>query len=148
MVKALTSLLIAPQVLPFGLMGERLRQVIMTFPTSYQIIPVYPCAVDQDGKEINFLEDESWVSEAQLPLLCSAATPRPKLGTSFERPNHLDLRLRLEDHLQRAPETRRCRKNQRYCLHQPAQRRQHDLGEERRAGWHGIYPNSTTARCS
>ena len=145
-VKALTSLLIAPQVLPFGLMGERLRQVIMTFPTSYQIIPVYPCAVDQDGKEINFLEDESWVERsAASPVARRQAIP-PRVGAPFERPNHLDLRLRLEDHLQRAPETRRCRKNQRYCLHQPAQRRQHDLGEERRAGWHGDPPRAAVPR--
>ena len=32
------------RVLPFGLMGERLRQVIMTFPTSYQIMPDLPAA--------------------------------------------------------------------------------------------------------
>jgi pSer/pThr/pTyr-binding forkhead associated (FHA) protein len=76
-VKGLTSLLVAPQVLPFGLMGERLRQIIINFPSTYQIIPVYPCAVDQDGKQINFLEDESWVSEAQLPLL--------RLGKQFRR---------------------------------------------------------------
>ena len=76
-VKGLTSLLIAPQILPFGYMGERLRQIIITFPTTYQIIPTYPCAVDQDGKPINFLEDESWVSEEQLPLL--------RLGKQFRR---------------------------------------------------------------
>ncbi|HSJ54227.1 MAG TPA: FHA domain-containing protein, partial [Anaerolineae bacterium] len=51
-VKALTSLLVAPSVLPFGLLGERLRRVLITFPTSYQILPTYACAVDQDGNGI------------------------------------------------------------------------------------------------
>jgi len=81
-VKGLTSLLIAPQVLPFGLMGERLRQVIVTFPTSYQIIPTYACATDQNGNKINFLEDESWVSKEHLPLLRAGRQFRQELSTS------------------------------------------------------------------
>ena len=57
--KILTSMLIAPEVLPFGIMGERLRQIVMTFPSTYQIIPNYEVGSDQNGKKINFLEDES-----------------------------------------------------------------------------------------
>ena len=79
-VKALTSLLIAPEILPFGLMGERFRQLSLTFPSSFQIIPTYPCAVDQNGKKINFLEDESWVSEEHRPLLRAARQFRQELG--------------------------------------------------------------------
>lgn len=79
-VKGLTSLLVAPEILPFGLMGERFRQVVATFPSSYQIIPIYPCAVDQAGQRINFLEDESWVPEEHLPLLRGARQFRRELG--------------------------------------------------------------------
>ena len=68
-VKALTSLLTAPELLPFGIMGERLRQVSMTFPASYQILPTYPLQVDSGGTQINFLEDESWLQEQYRPLL-------------------------------------------------------------------------------
>lgn len=82
----LTSLLVAPQVLPFGLMGERLRQIVATFPSSYQTIPTHPCAVDQDGNWINFLEDESWVSEAALPLLRQAREFRQELGQGVNVP--------------------------------------------------------------
>jgi hypothetical protein len=85
-VKGLTSLLVAPQVLPFGLMGERLRQVVATFPSSYQTIPTYPCAVDQDGNWINFLEDESWVSKEALPLLREARNFRQELGQGMNVP--------------------------------------------------------------
>jgi pimeloyl-ACP methyl ester carboxylesterase len=84
--KILTSMLVAPEVLPFGLMGERLRQVILTFPSSYQIIPNYPCAVDQNGKEINFLEDESWVDEAYLPLLRGGRQFRRELSSKPDIP--------------------------------------------------------------
>jgi len=76
-VKALTSLLAAPDLLPFGIMGERLRQVCMTFPSSYQILPTYPLAVDASGVKINFMEDESWLPEQFRPLL--------RLGSEFRR---------------------------------------------------------------
>ena len=105
-VKGLTSLLIAPQVLPFGLMGERLRQIILTFATTYQIIPTYACAVDQEGKGINFLEDESWATEAQLPLLRQAQRVPPRAGQALQRVYHLDLRLWHQDHRQRPGEAR------------------------------------------
>ncbi len=85
-VKALTSMLIAPEILPFGLMGERLRQVILTFPSSYQILPTYPCAIDQNGEKINFVEDESWVPEERLPLLRAGKQFRKELGNRSSVP--------------------------------------------------------------
>jgi pSer/pThr/pTyr-binding forkhead associated (FHA) protein len=68
-VKALVSVLVAPQLVPFGIMGERLREVLMTFPSAYQILPVYPVGSDQHGAKINFLEDESWLDPKYRPLL-------------------------------------------------------------------------------
>lgn len=85
-VKAMTSLLIAPAVLPFGLLGERLRRVMATFPSSYQILPTYTCAVDQNGGVINFLEDKSWLSEEYVPLLRAAQEFRRELGTHSSVP--------------------------------------------------------------
>lgn len=75
----LTSLTIGPNLLPFGLMGERLRQVVATFPSAYQIIPEYPCGFDEQGQKINFLKNESWVQEKQLPLLRAAQEFRGEL---------------------------------------------------------------------
>ena len=86
-VKGLTSLLVAPQVLPFGIMGERLRQVCLTFATSYQIIPPYAVGVDQHGKKINFLEDESWVDEKYLPLLRAGREFRKELSKQATIPS-------------------------------------------------------------
>jgi pSer/pThr/pTyr-binding forkhead associated (FHA) protein len=85
-VKIMTSLLIAPEVLPFGLMGEKMRQVIATFPSTYQIIPTYPCAVDQNGVKINFLEDESWLDEKYIPLLRSGREFRREIGKTISVP--------------------------------------------------------------
>jgi len=85
-VKALTSLINAPELLPFGIMGERLRQVSMSFPASYQILPTYPLAVDASGKQMNFLEDESWLPEELRPLLRGAAEFRRELGVRSSIP--------------------------------------------------------------
>lgn len=78
--KALSSLLIAPNMLPFGLMGERLRQVMATFYTSYQILPVYPCATDEQGEKVNLFEVEDWLPDEQRPLLAAARQFRRELG--------------------------------------------------------------------
>jgi pSer/pThr/pTyr-binding forkhead associated (FHA) protein len=74
-VKALVSVLVAPQVVPFGIMGERLREIILTMPSAYQILPAYPVGSDQNGAKTNFLEDESWLDPEYRPLL--------KLGREF-----------------------------------------------------------------
>jgi pSer/pThr/pTyr-binding forkhead associated (FHA) protein len=79
-VKALTSLLVGPKMLPFGLLGERMRRVLATFPSSYQILPTYATGVDQNGQAINFLEEEGWVPAEHLPLLRSARDFRAELG--------------------------------------------------------------------
>jgi pSer/pThr/pTyr-binding forkhead associated (FHA) protein len=85
-VKALTSLLVAPELLPFGIMGERLRQVSMSFASSYQILPTYPLTVDTSGTKIHFLEDESWLPEKYRPLLRGGAEFRRELGVRSSIP--------------------------------------------------------------
>ncbi len=85
-IQALTSLLSAPELLPFGIMGERLRQVSMSFPASYQILPTYPLQVDANGTTVNFLEDESWLPEQYVPLLRAGREFRRELGVRSSIP--------------------------------------------------------------
>jgi pSer/pThr/pTyr-binding forkhead associated (FHA) protein len=80
-VKAVVSMLVAPQVLPFGIMGERMRQICLSFPSSYQILPDYPACTDQHGTKFNILEDDRWLDEQYKPLL--------KIGREFR--NELEL---------------------------------------------------------
>ena len=86
-VKGLFSMLVAPQVLPFGIMGERLRQVALSFPTSYQILPDYPAGTDQHGTEINFLEDDRWLDDQYKPLLQKGKEFRRELATAATIPS-------------------------------------------------------------
>jgi len=86
-VKGLVSMLAAPAVLPFGMLGERARQILMTFPSAYQIIPDYAVGTDQDGKKINFLRDESWLPPEYLPLLKMGQEFRNELGPKATTPS-------------------------------------------------------------
>lgn len=65
--------------LPFGLMGERMRKVIETFPSVYQLLPTYACVSDQSNQPIDVLADESWVEEEQRGLLRDARQFRREL---------------------------------------------------------------------
>jgi pSer/pThr/pTyr-binding forkhead associated (FHA) protein len=79
--KAISGLLFGRGLLPFGLMGERLRKVLATFPSAYQVLPTYSCVHDQNGQPVDVLSDESWLPEEQLPFLRSARATRRELGT-------------------------------------------------------------------
>jgi pSer/pThr/pTyr-binding forkhead associated (FHA) protein len=79
--KAISGLLFGRGLLPFGLMGERLRKVLATFPSAYQVLPSYSCVYDQSGQPVDVLSDESWLPEEQLPFLRSARATRRELGS-------------------------------------------------------------------
>ncbi|HSG43077.1 MAG TPA: alpha/beta fold hydrolase [Anaerolineales bacterium] len=83
---AVSSLLFGPNVLPFGIMGEALRKVLSTFYTSYQILPVYDCGVDQLGKPYNFMKDDGWLAPEQLALWQAAREFKQELGFSTSVP--------------------------------------------------------------
>lgn len=85
-VGVMLSMLIAPQLLPFGIMGERLRQVCLTFPSTYQILPDYPVGTDQHGTRINFIEDDRWLDEEHKPLLRFGREYRRELETAATIP--------------------------------------------------------------
>jgi pSer/pThr/pTyr-binding forkhead associated (FHA) protein len=81
-----TSLMFGPDVLPFGILGETLRKVIATYPTAYQILPVYACGKNQDGTSFNFMQDNSWLTEEQWPLWEMAREFKKELGMQTSTP--------------------------------------------------------------
>jgi pSer/pThr/pTyr-binding forkhead associated (FHA) protein len=86
-VKGLVSMLVAPQVVPFGIMGERLRQIMMTFPTAYQILPNHAVGTDQHGVKINFFEEDGWLDPEYRPLLKDGRDFRNELRQSAGMPS-------------------------------------------------------------
>jgi pSer/pThr/pTyr-binding forkhead associated (FHA) protein len=82
----LAAILSGPGILPFGMGAERLRDVLATLPSAYQILPTYHCAVDQHDNDIDLLKDESWLPERQRPFLRVARSFRRELGTTSSVP--------------------------------------------------------------
>lgn len=82
----LAAILTGPGILPFGMGAERLRDVLATLPSAYQILPTYHCAVDQSDNYIDLLKDESWLPERQRPFLRMARSFRRELGTTSSVP--------------------------------------------------------------
>jgi pSer/pThr/pTyr-binding forkhead associated (FHA) protein len=83
---ALTNLLAGPDLLPFGLLGDRLRSVIATFPSAYHLLPIYPCVFDQAGAPLELDVNASWLSDPQRPLLQAARGFRQQLGMQSSVP--------------------------------------------------------------
>ena len=83
---AVSSLLFGPNVLPFGLMGEALRKVISTFPTAYQILPVYSCGIDQFRNPYNFMKEKSWLMPEQHVFWQMARDFKRELGLATSVP--------------------------------------------------------------
>jgi len=75
--QAIPVIVSGPKLLPFGLLAQRLRSTLCTFPSIYQLLPVFPCLREEGGQAIEVLADESWLAEPQRPLL--------RLASEFRR---------------------------------------------------------------
>jgi len=84
--KILLALLLGRGLLPFGLLGEKIREVVASLPSAYQLLPVYSCIADVDGEPINILADEVWVAEEHRPLLRGARSFWRELGEASSVP--------------------------------------------------------------
>ena len=73
-------------MLPFGMGAERMRRVLGTFPTAYQILPHYACVMDQDGNNVDILEDDTWLPEDKRHFLGSARSYWSELGETSSVP--------------------------------------------------------------
>jgi pSer/pThr/pTyr-binding forkhead associated (FHA) protein len=85
--KAVANLIRKVDLLPLGLMGDRLRQVLTSFPSLYQILPIYPCATDQHGVSISVFDDDSWLPDENRPHLEAARQFRHEVGRRLSVPS-------------------------------------------------------------
>lgn len=83
---AFASLLRGPGLLPLGFMNARLREVLLSYPSWYQILPTYPFAADQRS-DFEVLSEETWLLEEHRPLLRLAREFRAELGTRSSVPS-------------------------------------------------------------
>lgn len=84
---ALTSLFQPADLLPWGSLGDRSRQLLATFPSLYQMLPRYDSVIDQDGNPINLFDDDAWLPEDQRPLLRMAREFWESVGVGLSVPS-------------------------------------------------------------
>ena len=84
--KVVPSLARGPALLPFGLFDGRLHDVLQTFPSVYQILPVDECATDESGSTFSVFDDESWLADWQRALARDARAFRQELGATTTVP--------------------------------------------------------------
>lgn len=82
----LTQLATKVAFLPFGLLGDRLRNIVASFYSAYCLLPADTVVVDQHGKSFGILDDETWLPEELVPKLRNAREFRRELGTRSSVP--------------------------------------------------------------
>ncbi len=81
-----TQLATKVDFLPFGLLGDKLRDLVSSFDSVYSLLPADLVVTDQDGKSFGILDDETWLPEHLLPKLRNAREFRRELGTRSSVP--------------------------------------------------------------
>jgi len=84
--KTVTAMMLGPGLLPFGMLDQKLREAMATFPSAYQTLPSYSCVTDQAGRPVNLLEDDSWVPPERRRLLYNGRKFRRELKTTASVP--------------------------------------------------------------
>ena len=84
--KSILFLATGRDMLPFGMLRDRIREGLANFPAFYQLLPPYACIEDETGRKLSALRDESWVAEPQRHLLRDALKFRRELGASVSVP--------------------------------------------------------------
>ena len=83
---AFASLLKGPNLLPFGMRNDRLREVLATFPAWFQILPIYPFVSDKKAGAMDVFGDATWLMEERRPMLKFHTDFRAELGTRSSIP--------------------------------------------------------------
>jgi pSer/pThr/pTyr-binding forkhead associated (FHA) protein len=77
--KSLVIISQGPGFLPFGILAEKARSILMTYPAVYQILPAYAAVQDPAGQPIDVIEDNRWLTDSQKGLHAIARDFRREL---------------------------------------------------------------------
>jgi hypothetical protein len=71
---------------PLGLLDRKFREAMATWPSTYQLLPTYPCVSSPAGADLDVLGNGSWLPEPRRELLAAAREFRAELGTRSSIP--------------------------------------------------------------
>jgi pSer/pThr/pTyr-binding forkhead associated (FHA) protein len=85
--RGMPPVLHGPGAAPFGLASEKIRTLLLSAPSVYQVFPRYPCVFDRRGEPLDVFADESWLAPEYRAILRAAAeffaalSPQPRVPT-------------------------------------------------------------------
>jgi pSer/pThr/pTyr-binding forkhead associated (FHA) protein len=71
---------------PLGVLDHWLRGVLATWPSTYHLLPTYPCVATSNGTALDILGNASWLPEPRRNLLAMTREFRTELGTRSSVP--------------------------------------------------------------
>jgi pSer/pThr/pTyr-binding forkhead associated (FHA) protein len=71
---------------PLGVLDRWLREILAAWPSTYHLLPVYPCVATSTGTPFDTLANESWLPEPRRKLLAVTREFRTELGTRSSVP--------------------------------------------------------------
>lgn len=84
--KMFLALLLGQGLLPFGLLSDRVRATVATFPSCYQVVPLYRCVFDQSGAPVDLSADSAWLGEGCEEMWQEGRTFLGELGAGSAVP--------------------------------------------------------------
>jgi pimeloyl-ACP methyl ester carboxylesterase len=80
------ALAAGPQIPVFGGLSRKVREAILTFPSTFQFLPTYPCVQTSQGDTRCPLDTDGWLPPTSKRFLSEARNFRNELGTRFTVP--------------------------------------------------------------
>lgn len=84
--KIAMAILTGRGMLPFGLLGDKLRDVVSSMASAYQLLPTTDCMRDTAGSVVRVYEEEGWLDGRDAGMLRTANDFRLDLGSSVSVP--------------------------------------------------------------
>lgn len=84
--KIVEALLTGKGLLPFSVLDTRIRDVVATFPSVYQLLPIYPAVFNSSDGAIDIFSDARWTAEPYHTMLEDARKFRSELSPTARLP--------------------------------------------------------------
>lgn len=78
--KMILALLTGKGLLPLNLINDKIRDAIVTFPSAYQLLPIYPAVFDPNDQAVDIFADSRWVQEPYRGYIADAHKFRSELS--------------------------------------------------------------------
>ncbi len=84
--KIVEALLTGKGLLPFSVLDTRIRDVVATFPSVYQLLPIYPAVFNSSDDAIDIFSDARWTALPYHTMLEDARKFRSELSPTARLP--------------------------------------------------------------